>query len=446
MEASIGNRALLENDMKSWPVEKVCEFLNSINMEQYAVVIFFNRKVNGRLLSKLSDETLMDLGIENSFDRLKLLTEVELIKEPLSSFSDTDIRSWTVEKLCEFLKGINMTAYVIALFLNKQVKGILLSKLTEETLIDLGVWKAYDRLQLLDIVEHQQEQINSLNEQHVELSRKRARVSMSPTTSNSTATTTSASSTTVTAVGNHITSTSTSTTLPMEHNSANNNTASNHNQTPQHGAPVQAQTLIHIEPREANLQYLASELLRNLTEQNLDSYNTTSSTTNTTTVGNHASTGTTTSSSSTAVPAVVATTVPMEHNGSTANTAIILSPAAPNHHQIPLSPLQPPVISTKCIYINHKVLTQRGWYYFNGPSTGIAVYYYVAGRYTIDNKKYSATTLKRDASMVLGTDYFTNQESAFYGFYKQYKHENKYEIMPIQCRHIPILSSSKRDI
>ena len=110
MEASIGNRALLENDMKSWSIEKVCEFLNSINMEQYAVVLFFNRKVNGRLLSKLSDETLMDLGIENSFDRLKLLTEVELIKEPLSSFSDTDIRSWTVEKLCEFLKGINMTA------------------------------------------------------------------------------------------------------------------------------------------------------------------------------------------------------------------------------------------------------------------------------------------------------------------------------------------------
>ena len=144
------------------------------------------------------------------------------------------------------------------------------------------------------------------------------------------------------------------------------------------------------------------------------------------------------------------TSVIVRTNGSTANTAIILSPAAPNHHQIPLSPpLEPPNQLENHIFINHKALKQRGWYFFKDIEAIERIY--ISGKLTTEGKRFSSKSWRKEKklnpnNMIENIDYFDGWENAKNGFDSIYKHENRYKIMPIQGKHIEILPISRLDI
>ena len=59
--------------------EEIAQWLRAIGLQQYAN-IFLNRKIDGKLLESLSDDTLMkELGVTSVLDRKKIITEFRAI-------------------------------------------------------------------------------------------------------------------------------------------------------------------------------------------------------------------------------------------------------------------------------------------------------------------------------------------------------------------------------
>ena len=57
-------------------VDDISEFLTKIKLGHY-VQLFTDNDVDGRLLLKLTDDDLKDLGVDNGFHRRKIITKFE---------------------------------------------------------------------------------------------------------------------------------------------------------------------------------------------------------------------------------------------------------------------------------------------------------------------------------------------------------------------------------
>ena len=58
-------------------VDDISEFLKKIKLGHY-VQLFTDNDVDGRLLLKLTDDDLKDLGVDNGFHRRKIITNFEV--------------------------------------------------------------------------------------------------------------------------------------------------------------------------------------------------------------------------------------------------------------------------------------------------------------------------------------------------------------------------------
>ena len=66
----------LERMANTLTVDNIAEFLKKIKLGQH-VQLFTDNDVDGRLLLKLTDDDLKDLGVVNSFHRRKIITKFE---------------------------------------------------------------------------------------------------------------------------------------------------------------------------------------------------------------------------------------------------------------------------------------------------------------------------------------------------------------------------------
>jgi len=78
MKNNSDNNKNKNNAAKDWNNSNVCEFIKSLgNFKLNEVVpLFIEYNVNGQDLLKLNDDQLKDIGVQNSFLRNKLLTEI----------------------------------------------------------------------------------------------------------------------------------------------------------------------------------------------------------------------------------------------------------------------------------------------------------------------------------------------------------------------------------
>ena len=74
----------LERMANTLTVDDISEFLTKIKLGHY-VQLFTDNDVDGRLLLKLTDDDLKDLGVDNGFHRRKIITNfaahIELINK-----------------------------------------------------------------------------------------------------------------------------------------------------------------------------------------------------------------------------------------------------------------------------------------------------------------------------------------------------------------------------
>ena len=66
----------LEKMANTLMVDDIAEFLKNIRLGQY-VQLFTDDDVDGRLLLKLTDDDLKDLGVDNGFHRRKIISKFE---------------------------------------------------------------------------------------------------------------------------------------------------------------------------------------------------------------------------------------------------------------------------------------------------------------------------------------------------------------------------------
>lgn len=303
-----------------------------------------------------------------------------------------EISSWSVNTVCSWLTEIGMDDY-IPLFHKEKIDGDILLELTDEYLQDIGVKIGFHRMKFL---------------------KKLSNITSTPVMENTI-------STTVTEIP--VCPASTSSSVNSMENISSTSAIVATTSSVANTAPIS--TLAHTVPvaTVAGTPHIATNTIATTVPI-------------ATTVDN------------------TNTSVIVRANGSTANTAIILSPAAPNHHLIPLSPLplpplEPPNQPENHIFINHKALKQRGWYFFKDIEAIERIY--ISGKLTTEGKKFSSKSWRKEKklnpnNMIENIDYFDGWENAKNGFDSIYKHENTYKIMPIKGKHIEILPVSRLDI
>lgn len=130
--------------MEAWSEGEVSAWLTVKDFKGVVIQHFKDEKVNGKVLSTLTDKDLKQLGVTSSLHQKKVVTAIKKEHAKLEDAAG-GVKTWSEEQVGKWLESRNFAGLEISRFKEEGIDGATLAVLDEDALQTLGIGTSLHR-------------------------------------------------------------------------------------------------------------------------------------------------------------------------------------------------------------------------------------------------------------------------------------------------------------